>query len=98
MTLDLNHNEIDTLISLLDEAVTRGRNRGEYTTHYTMLRGKITDQQERKYTDIVDVLTAQICAGETPETVKLTKAYGITYKTAARLIRLAKERACRHEA
>lgn len=94
MNLALSSDEINALIHLLDDAVTRGRNRGEYVTHYTMLRGKITDQQEKAFAGILETLAAQFCAGETPTVMKLNKTHGLTYAESARLIQRAKERAC----
>lgn len=98
MILKLKQEDIDTLLDLLQDAVTRGRNRGEYTAHFSQLQGIITGQQEQHYNCIVDQITTKAMMGETIKVADVHAAYRVTYKVAAKLIQRAKERAFSHEA
>lgn len=94
MKLELDNIDVDAILSLLQDAVVRGRNRGEHTAHFTQLQGRITGQQAKFYANIVSELAMQICAGDTPRPLTVHRKYGITAALANTLIQKAKEQAC----
>ena len=97
MKLELDNTDVEAILALLQDAVVRGRNRGEYTAHFSQLQGIITAQQEQHYNCIVDQITTKAMMGETIKVADVHAAHKVTYKVAAKLIQRAKERAFSHE-
>ena len=94
MKLELDNVDVDAILALLQDAVVRGRNRGEYTAHFTQLQGRITGQQAKFYAGIVDELVARLKNGNTPQWKGVCRTYNITADIAQNLIQIAKEKSC----